>query len=120
MKYNCENCDWGTDDPGMDCDPVYDVLERFEEGDTFTPFQCPTCGALVFRSTSHPGVSEKAIHNIRERLAEMKIESLDFKEMWSILKDRFIVDAFELTWEELVEEFLNYGSEEELESIKKG
>lgn len=42
----CQNCDWQGHQ--NDLDPIKDVEERTEEGDTVWAGDCPSCGAMAF------------------------------------------------------------------------
>lgn len=43
---NCQNCNWQGH--SEDLDPIKDVAERTEEGDTVWAGDCPKCGAMAF------------------------------------------------------------------------
>jgi rubredoxin len=44
--FQCENCEkLFTED---ECNPVKDIPQRFQRGDTYTDLECPDCGALCY------------------------------------------------------------------------
>jgi len=48
VTFQCESCEklWTEDE----CNPVRDILQRFQRGDSFTDLECPDkdCGALCY------------------------------------------------------------------------
>ncbi|TSA39703.1 hypothetical protein D4R30_00655 [archaeon] len=50
-KVECQNCEWkGT---GVDVNPIQDIYERIEPGETVPAGECPECGCLA-RLVSEP------------------------------------------------------------------
>jgi hypothetical protein len=65
----CQNCDWqGHTD---DLDPIANVWERTDEGDTIWAGDCPECGAMCF-TVAEIERQEKLPNAARAMLAALK------------------------------------------------